>query len=263
MPRRDPAESQALGRWRGEGEGPCGLRIVQRARRRRPAAALQGLTEPRGADTASEWGGFTRPPSFFDVRFMQQLVSVNGAGGDASSIDPQAADVGSPQDRMWMALAMAQAAEAARAGEVPVGAVVIKDGVVIAQAGNRRERDQDPCGHAELIAIRAAAGVLGTWRLDGCEVVVTLEPCAMCAGAMVLARIQRCVFGCADPKGGYLGSLGDLSSSAVLNHRFRVTPGVERELCAAQLRSFFRDLRAAKRRAAARPPLGEGDAPPR
>lgn len=153
----------------------------------------------------------------------------------------------------FLRLALAEADRAALLGEVPVGAVVVRDGPggpeVVASAGNRRESEQDPTGHAELIAIRAAAAALGSWRLDGCRVYVTLEPCAMCAGAMVLARIDACVYGAADPKGGFLGTLGDLSRWPGLNHAFRVVPGVLEAECAEQLRAFFRDLRARKARA--------------
>ncbi|MBL8615554.1 MAG: nucleoside deaminase [Deltaproteobacteria bacterium] len=183
------------------------------------------------------------------------MVSVSGdSGGDAVSDAPLAAPDGGAVDLTFMHAARAEAALAAAAGEVPVGALVVRGGEVVARAGNRRERDQDPCGHAELIAIRAAAQALGTWRLDECVVYVTLEPCPMCAGAMVLARVQRCVFGCADPKGGFLGTLADLSRFPGLNHHFVVTGGVDADACQAQLRSFFRDLRVAKRRAAQHPP---------
>jgi tRNA(adenine34) deaminase len=155
-----------------------------------------------------------------------------------------------------MRLALAEADRAALLGEVPVGAVVVRDRTlpdgtrvpeVIARAGNRRESDQDPTGHAELLAIREAARVVGSWRLEGCRVYVTLEPCPMCAGAMVLARIEACVFGCADPKGGFLGTLADLSHFPGLNHSYRVVPGVLEAECAEQLRGFFRALRARKR----------------
>jgi tRNA(adenine34) deaminase len=142
-----------------------------------------------------------------------------------------------------MRRAIELADDAARAGEVPVGAVVVCDDVEIAAGNNTRERAVDPAGHAELNAIRDAARRRGEWRLDGCTVYVTLEPCAMCAGAMVLARIDRCVYGAADPKGGFLGTLGDLSQHPRLNHRFAVTPGVLGEDCATQLRAFFAGLR--------------------
>ena len=142
---------------------------------------------------------------------------------------------------MEVALDMAQVA--ASMGEVPVGAAVTRGEEVLARAGNRRERDQDPTAHAELLAIRAAAERLGSWRLEGCSLYVTLEPCAMCAGAMVLARLERCVYGASDPKGGFLGSVGDLSSYPSLNHRFQVVGGVCAEESAQMLRAFFRELR--------------------
>lgn len=146
-----------------------------------------------------------------------------------------------------MGEALDQARLASPLGEVPVGAVVVHRGVVIAAAHNRRELDQDPAAHAELLAMRQAARVLGSWRLEGCTVVVTLEPCPMCAGAMVLSRVEACVFGAADPKGGFLGTLADLSSFPGLNHRFPVVPGVREEECADLLRGFFRDLRQRRR----------------
>ena len=143
--------------------------------------------------------------------------------------------------------ALLEADAAAAIGEVPVGAVVVKDGAILATGHNLREQAQDPTAHAELLAIRRAAQALGTWRLEGCTVYVTLEPCPMCAGAMVLARVERCVYGCDDPKGGFLGTIADLSSVPELNHRYEVIRGVESEACAAKLRSFFRSLRAQKR----------------
>ena len=146
---------------------------------------------------------------------------------------------------MREALALADAA--AREGEVPVGAVVVRDGAIIARGSNLREAAHDPTAHAELLAIREAAQALGTWRLDGCTVYVTLEPCAMCAGAMVLARIEGCVYGCRDPKGGFLGTLADLSSFPGLNHAFSVTPGVLEGECSERLRAFFRELREVRR----------------
>lgn len=144
----------------------------------------------------------------------------------------------------FMQEALAQARTAATQGEVPVGAVVVRGDQIIAVGANRRECDQDPTAHAELLAIRRAATALGSWRLDGCTVYVTLEPCSMCAGAMVLARIERCVYGTTDPKGGFVGTLGDLSDHPGLNHRFDVVPGVRSEECATLLKDFFRQLRA-------------------
>ena len=145
-----------------------------------------------------------------------------------------------------MRRALALAARAAEAGEVPVGAVVLCDGLVLAEGVNTRETDQDPCGHAEVNALRAAARSRGSWHLDGCTVFVTLEPCAMCAGAMVLARISRCVYAARDPKGGFLGTLGDLSQHPGLNHRFDVVGGVEEEAARAQLKGFFAERRSRK-----------------
>jgi tRNA(adenine34) deaminase len=152
------------------------------------------------------------------------------------------------RDQQHMMTALEIARLAPELGDVPVGAVVVHEGKIIASAHNRRELDQDPCAHAELLAMRLAAKAVGSWRLEGCTVYVTLEPCAMCAGAMVLARIERCVYGCTDPKGGFLGTLGNLSAHPALNHRFEVTPGVLAEECADELRSFFRQLRARKKR---------------
>jgi tRNA(adenine34) deaminase len=150
------------------------------------------------------------------------------------------------EDQRLMDLALAQAALAAEMGEVPVGAVVVHEGKVIAQAHNRREVDADPTAHAELIAMREAAQILGDWRLEECTVYVTLEPCAMCAGLMVNARVARCVYAATDPRGGFLGTLGDLSSHSVLNHRFEVTSGIRAEEAADVLRAFFRRVRAKK-----------------
>jgi tRNA(adenine34) deaminase len=144
-------------------------------------------------------------------------------------------------DAMDEALALARAA--GEAGEVPVGAVAVHEGAVVARGANRREADRDPTAHAELLAIQGAARALGRWRLTGVTLVVTLEPCAMCAGAMVLARIDRLVFGARDPKAGAVGSLLDLSADPRLNHRFAVERGVREDACAELLRAFFRSRR--------------------
>jgi tRNA(adenine34) deaminase len=149
-------------------------------------------------------------------------------------------------DRRFMEEALEQARQAASAGEVPVGAVVVKDGAIIARSHNLREAAQDPTAHAEILAIREAAQVLESWRLDGCTLYVTLEPCAMCTGALVLARVERCVFGASDPKGGFMGTLGDLSQHPGLNHRIEVTRGLAGEEAAELLRSFFKGLRNRK-----------------
>ena len=147
-------------------------------------------------------------------------------------------------DEKCMALALEEAARAAELGEVPIGAVVVHDGEVIARAGNRRETDADPAAHAEFSALMRASRVLGRWRLTGCTVYVTLEPCLMCAGLMVNSRIDRCVFGAPDPKGGAVGTLYDVSHDARLNHEFEVEGGVLEAECAEVLRAFFKRRRA-------------------
>lgn len=152
----------------------------------------------------------------------------------------------SDTDSRWMQRALERAAEAAQAGEVPVGAVIVAEGTLLAEAANTRETAQDPCGHAEVNALRAAARARGRWHLEGCTVYVTLEPCAMCAGAMVLSRIDRCVYAARDPKGGFLGSLGDLSQHPGLNHRFLVQSGLAEAEAAAQLKGFFAARRSRK-----------------
>ena len=147
-------------------------------------------------------------------------------------------------DEQWMTEALAEARRAGEAGEVPVGAVIIRDGCVLARAGNRTLRDQDPTAHAESLAIRDAAAQLGTWRLNGCTLYVTLEPCAMCAGAVVLARLDRVVFGAWDSKAGMAGSIADLLRHPKLNHRPEVRAGVRETECAELLTEFFRARRS-------------------
>lgn len=149
-------------------------------------------------------------------------------------------------DETFMALALDEARRAEGLGEVPIGAVVVCDGAVVASGCNRREADHDPAGHAELIAVREAARKLERWRLSDCTVYVTLEPCPMCAGLMHQARIARCVFGAPDPKAGALGTLYDLSDDDRLNHRFDVTRGVLADESAGLLQEFFRRLREAR-----------------
>ena len=138
-----------------------------------------------------------------------------------------------------MAAALDEARAAALAGEVPVGAVVVRSGAIIARAANRTVRDQDPTAHAESIAVREAARAMGSWRLAGCTLYVTLEPCAMCAGALVLARVDRVVFGAWDDKAGMAGSVGDLLRHPRLNHRPEVLGGVAADESSALLRAFF------------------------
>jgi tRNA(adenine34) deaminase len=147
-------------------------------------------------------------------------------------------------DAEAMGEALALAREAAAIGEVPVGAVALHEGAIVGRGANRRETLRDPTAHAELLAIQDAARTLGRWRLTGVTLVVTLEPCAMCAGALVLARVDRLVYGAADPKAGAVGSLLDLSQDPPLNHRFPVERGVRADECGALLREFFRARRA-------------------
>ncbi|HWH28444.1 MAG TPA: nucleoside deaminase [Mycobacteriales bacterium] len=139
-----------------------------------------------------------------------------------------------------MRAALAETAAAAAAGDVPVGAVLLDpDGARLAAAANRRERDGDPTAHAEILVLREAARARGSWRLDGCTLVVTLEPCTMCAGALVLARVARVVYGAPDPKAGAAGSLWDVVRDRRLNHRPEVVAGVLEPECADVLRTFF------------------------
>ena len=132
---------------------------------------------------------------------------------------------------------------AARGGEVPVGALVLRDGRILGAGCNQRETKHDPVAHAEIQAIRRASRRIGAWRLDGCVLYATMEPCAMCAGACVNARIARIVYGCADPKAGYVSSLGAIASDPRLNHRCQITGGVLAEEARELLRSFFRERR--------------------
>jgi tRNA(adenine34) deaminase len=146
-------------------------------------------------------------------------------------------------DRTWMRAALDEARAARDAGEVPVGAVIVHDGAAVARTSNRTVRDQDPIAHAETLALREASRVMGRWRLSGCTLYVTLEPCAMCAGALVLARVERVVFGAWDDKAGMAGSVGDLLRHPRLNHRPEVLAGVLAEESTALLREFFASRR--------------------
>jgi len=139
--------------------------------------------------------------------------------------------------------ALEEARKAAEAGEVPIGAVIVHDGAIIARAQNRVLRDNDPTAHAEIVALRAAAATLGNYRLLGCTLYTTLEPCAMCAGAMIHARIDRLVFAAPDPKAGAAGSVLEVLNHPKLNHRMQVEQGIAAEESAELLRTFFRDRR--------------------
>jgi tRNA(adenine34) deaminase len=152
---------------------------------------------------------------------------------------------GNPGDthEQGMAQALEQARRAAAHGDVPIGAAVLRGGELLAAAGNERELRRDPTAHAEVLAIRAAAAALGGWRLPGTTLYVTLEPCAMCAGAIVLARVPTVVIGAPDPKAGAAGSVLDVLAEPALNHRPEVLTGVREEECASLLREFFQSRR--------------------
>ncbi len=147
-----------------------------------------------------------------------------------------------------MAMALAEAQRAEALGEVPIGAVLVHDDRVIGRGHNRRETSNDPTTHAEMLAIRDAAAVLDSWRLLDTTLYVTLEPCVMCMGAIILARIPRLVFACRDPRAGAVGSIYDFSSDVRFNHRVAVTEGILEQECSALLSGFFRRLREEKRK---------------
>ncbi len=150
-------------------------------------------------------------------------------------------------DVYWMGIALREAKKAADRGEVPIGAVVVRGDQLLGSGWNRREGSQDPSAHAELIAVRKAARKTGNWRLTDTTIYVTLEPCIMCMGAILLARIDRLVFGCYDPKGGAAGSLYDLSADSRLNHKVKLVPRVRETECSTMLSDFFTALRKEKK----------------
>ena len=160
-------------------------------------------------------------------------------GGETAERPPPGSDL----DRAWMARALEMARAGEVRGEVPVGAVIVRDGVLLAESHNRTVEKRDPTAHAESLAIRAGARRLGDWRLSGCTLYTTLEPCAQCAGAIVLARISRLVFGAHDPKGGMAGSLENLVQDPRLNHRVELLGGVLGEESSRLLRGFFQARR--------------------
>jgi tRNA(adenine34) deaminase len=155
----------------------------------------------------------------------------------------ESAPVNAADDTTWMAFALAQARSAAQADEVPVGAVIVKDGKILAQGQNRNLRDHDPTAHAEIVALRQAAARLGNHRLAGCVMYATVEPCAMCAGAMVHARLARLVYGATDPKAGATGSVLLVLNHPRLNHQMNVTGGVLAGECSEILQEFFKRRR--------------------
>jgi tRNA(adenine34) deaminase len=148
-----------------------------------------------------------------------------------------------PTDEQWMRRALELASRCAEHGDVPIGAVVVRDDQEVGAAGNERELRGDPTAHAEMLALRHAAAAAESWRLDGCTLYVTLEPCAMCAGAIVLARLDRVVFGTTDPKAGFAGSLGNLVQDPRLNHEATLVSGVLADECGDLLREFFQARR--------------------
>ncbi|WP_251943396.1 tRNA adenosine(34) deaminase TadA [Staphylococcus sp. Marseille-Q5304] len=150
-------------------------------------------------------------------------------------------------DQKYMEIAIEEAKKAEQIGEVPIGAIIVRDEEVIARAHNLRETLQDPTAHAEHIAIQRAATVIGSWRLERCTLYVTLEPCAMCAGTIVMSRIPRVVYGAEDPKGGCAGSLMNLIAEPRFNHRAEVTTGVLEQQCSQLLTNFFKKLRKNKK----------------
>ncbi|MHB7913871.1 tRNA adenosine(34) deaminase TadA [Staphylococcus haemolyticus] len=152
-------------------------------------------------------------------------------------------------DEYYMKLAIEEAKKAQKLGEVPIGAIIVKNNEVIASAHNLRETAQLPTAHAEHIAIERASKVVGSWRLEECKLYVTLEPCVMCAGAIVMSRIPKVVYGATDPKGGCSGSLMNLLKESRFNHRAEVVKGVLEQECGDLLRNFFRELRLKKSKA--------------
>ena len=176
--------------------------------------------------------------SHYGSRRPSQLIKkMNLTEENATQVDPQAAD------EAFMAKALREAELAGAAGEVPIGAVIVKDGMVIARGRNRREELADATAHAEILAIREAGAKLGGWRLSGCTLYVTVEPCPMCAGALVQARVDRLVFGARDPKAGACGSTVDIVRDERYNHRLEVTEEVLLTECQAVIRDFFKARR--------------------
>ena len=179
------------------------------------------------------------------MRFLNKTAEMSphrrAAGLKEGRMDETIIDLNS--DGYFMGEALRQARKAYRAEEVPVGAVIAREGLVIARAFNQVETLKDATAHAEMLAITQAESVMGDWRLTDCDLYVTKEPCPMCAGAMVHARLRRVIFGCPDPKGGGAGGLFNILQNPALNHRCELTPGVMPEECAGILREFFRERR--------------------
>lgn len=166
--------------------------------------------------------------------------AVRNSQTNAARVFPPEIEINSPDIKKYMCQALREAERAKAEGEVPVGAVIVREGKVLARAHNRPIRLNDPTAHAEIIAMRRAARKLGNYRLTGCSLYVTIEPCAMCAGAMIQARISHLIFGARDSKAGAAGSIVELLNHPKLNHRVKVSPGVLEEECALILQDFFR-----------------------
>ena len=180
-------------------------------------------------------------------------IRPRGCKGDRLRSSPGSGYNRVMRDHELMALALTEASRAADEGEVPVGAVVALYGEIIGRGRNQRETLADPTAHAEILALRQAAAALKTWHLDDAVLCVTLEPCPMCAGALVNARVKRVVYGCTDPKAGAVDTLYELCTDPRLNHRLDVVPGVRADECAAQLKHFFARIRAGDRPPKPRP----------
>lgn len=183
---------------------------------------------------------FLRKPAFSEMigNHVRHPIFLEGKI-HYSQMDVKAKEI----DEHWMAAAMAEAGSAQEAGEVPVGAVVVRHGKVIGRGQNRNLRDHDPSAHAEIVAMREAGRFLRNHRLEGCELFVIIEPCAMCAGAMVHARLKRLVYGAKDPKAGAVESVIPVVNHPKLNHQMEITGGVLEEECSQMLRNFFRAKR--------------------
>jgi len=198
-----------------------------------------------------------------DLDLSKPVEGINEAcPPEPAAETPQDTPPNDTPDEQWMREALLEAEAARTCGDVPVGAVIVdRQGTLIGRGRNVREAQQDPTGHAEIHALRDAASRLGHWRLEGATLYVTLEPCPMCAGALVNARIARLVYGCPDPKAGAVDTLFSIGQDPRLNHRFEVQRDTLRDECAAVLRAFFGELRAraATRRAALRTGPAEGE----
>lgn len=249
---RDAASAGAAAGLSGGGEAGAEVTTGTTGLSGGDAEGLSGRGAERAASPTGRDSAGSANPSDGDAADAEGTTGLSG-GGEAGSADRSGMADSRPgpgeDDERFMRMALEQARLAAAEGEVPIGAVVACGGEAVAAARNRREGDADPSAHAELLAMVEASRRLGRWRLSGCTVYVTLEPCLMCAGLMVNARIDRCVYGAPDPKGGALGTLYDVSHDPRLNHEFEVTPGVLQEECAEELRAFFRRRRAEARAA--------------